>query len=170
MMRLASKWTVLALMMMLMAAGATATAQGYTPVTPAENQETVYINQMEMRNGQIYLSADPIEWYEGKAADKAFLEHEGNTGLDGAPDGYYIVNNSVQNDVYQVAPDASVEVQIYDHTGRMEDTDVKWNESIPLKKFEQDFGKKDVLDLSQFPYHVTLRDGKIVKIVQQFIP
>ncbi|KEO77424.1 hypothetical protein MKN04_17625 [Paenibacillus polymyxa] len=169
MMKLASKWTVLALMMMLITT-AGATAQGYTPVATAENQETIYINQMEIRDGQIYLSADPIEWYEGAAADKAFVEHEGNTGLDGAPDGYYIVNNSVQNDVYQVAPDASVEVQIYDHTGNIEDTDVQWNESIPLTQFEKDFAKKDVLDLSQFPYHVTLRDGKVVKIVQQFIP
>ncbi|MFT9370947.1 hypothetical protein [Paenibacillus polymyxa] len=169
MMKLASKWTVLTLMMMLITT-AGATAQGYTPVAAAENQETVYINQMDIRDGQIYLSADPIEWYEGAAADKAFVEHEGNTGLDGAPDGYYIVNNSVQYDVYQVAPDASVEVQIYDHTGNIEDTDVQWNESIPLAQFEKDFAKKDVLDLSQFPYHVTLRDGKVVKIVQQFIP
>lgn len=169
MMKLASKWTVLALMMMLITT-AGATAQGYTSVAAAENQETVYINQMEIRDGQIYLSADPIEWYEGAAADKALLEHEGNTGLDGAPDGYYIVNNSVQNDVYQVAPDASVEVQIYDHTGNIEDTDVQWNEAIPLAQFEKDFAKKDVLDLSQFPYHVTLREGKVVKIVQQFIP
>ncbi|URJ33817.1 hypothetical protein MF625_003045 [Paenibacillus polymyxa] len=169
MMKLASKWTVLTLMMMLITT-AGATAQGYTPVAAAENQGTVYINQMDIRDGQIYLSADPIEWYEGAAADKAFVEHEGNTGLDGAPDGYYIVNNSVQNDVYQVAPDAMVEVQIYDHTGNIEDTDVQWNESIPLAQFEKDFAKKDVLDLSQFPYHVTLRDGKVVKIVQQFIP
>lgn len=169
MMKIASKFTIFTLMLVLMTA-ASATAEGYKPVAASDKQETVYIHKVEVRDGHTYLEVDPIQWYEGEEANKVFLEREGSTDMPDAPDGYYIINDSVQNDVYQVAPEAKVEVQIYDHTGRIEDVQVNWNESVSLASFAKEFGKIDVLDLSQFPYHVTIQNGQIVKIVQQFIP
>ncbi|WP_254207764.1 hypothetical protein [Paenibacillus sp. AK121] len=55
MMKLASKWTVLTLMMMLITT-AGATAQGYTPVAAAENQETVYKPNGHSRWTNLFVS------------------------------------------------------------------------------------------------------------------
>ncbi|MNP50322.1 hypothetical protein D3C76_1445820 [compost metagenome] len=61
-------------------------------------------------------------------------------------------------------------MQIFDHTGNMDDLDINWNESITLQQFMDQFNKTDVIDLSQFPYHITIQDGVITSIVQQYIP
>lgn len=133
---------------------------------------TVYIDAIHSVDGKVSLSADEIEWFEGKDADRVFAEHdpEGAKELGGAPDGYYIVNNSSLLASYPVSPNAGVSMQIYDHTGNIEDLDINWNESIPLQKFLEEFAKTDIIDLSQSPYHLTLEDGQVTSIVQQYTP
>jgi hypothetical protein len=61
-------------------------------------------------------------------------------------------------------------MQIYDHSGNIEDLDIQWNEAITLQQFIDQFNKTDIIDLSQFPYHLTIQDGVITSIVQQYIP
>lgn len=133
---------------------------------------TVYIHAIDTISGKTTLTGDEIEWYEGAAADAVFAEREPESAAEigGAPDGYYIVNDSDSLNTYTVAPDAKVTMQIYDHTGNLEDLDVNWNEALTLEKFIQEFAKKDVFDLSQSPYHLTIEDGQIVSIVQQYTP
>ncbi|MDO7905674.1 hypothetical protein Q5741_04515 [Paenibacillus sp. JX-17] len=168
------KLTLFTLLIALMTASV-ATAQGEEPgktaavQTTAEHQ-TVFINQLIQDNGELYIDKDPIQWYEGAAADKAFKENEPDNELDGAPDGYYIVNTAQDHDKIKVAPDAKVLMQIFDHTGKVEDVDVKWNEVISLAQFEAAYHKTAVLDLSQFPYHLTIENGVVTEIVQQYIP
>lgn len=133
---------------------------------------TVYIHSLENHNGQTTLTGDEIEWYEGAAADAIFAQREPESAAEigGAPDGYYIVNDSDTLTTYTVAPDAKVTMQIYDHTGKLEDLDTNWNESLTLEKFIHEFAKTDVFDLSGSPYHITIKDGQIVSIVQQYTP
>ncbi|MNV77270.1 hypothetical protein D3C71_1706790 [compost metagenome] len=61
-------------------------------------------------------------------------------------------------------------MQIFDHTGNIEDLDIQWNEAVTLQQFIDQFNKTDIFDLSQFPYHLTIQDGVITSIVQQYIP
>ncbi|GIP43889.1 hypothetical protein J45TS6_23480 [Paenibacillus sp. J45TS6] len=133
-------------------------------------KETIYITNINNIEGQLEIQADDIEWFEGKAADEALVKNEPNAGIDYAPDGYYIVNDEPSTYELKVAPDAEVLVQIYDRTGQPEDIDINWNEKISLEKFIALYNQKDNLDMSQFPYHVTVQDGEVIQIVQQYIP
>lgn len=146
----------------------TADAQG----SGNSKQLTVYIHSLNTADHQTTLTADEIGWYEGAAADAVFAEREPEAAAEigGVPDGYYIVNDSDTLTAYPVAPDARVTMQIYDHTGNLEELDVNWNEALSLQQFIQEFARTDVFDLSGSPYHLTLQDGVITSIVQQYTP
>ncbi|QUL56446.1 hypothetical protein KDC22_08080 [Paenibacillus tritici] len=133
---------------------------------------SVYIHSIDTLKGQTTLTGDEIEWYEGAAADAVFAQREPESAAEigGAPDGYYIVNDSDSLSTYTVAPDAKVTMQIYDRTGKLEELDINWNEALSLQQFIHEFALTEVFDLSQSPYHLTLKDGQIVSIVQQYTP
>ncbi|WP_223067325.1 hypothetical protein [Paenibacillus caui] len=133
---------------------------------------TAYIHTIKQTDGTTYVNVDPISWYQGEAADRIFkeLEPEGYKELGGSPDGYYIVNNTEEHDSYAVKPDAEVLMQLYDRDGHPENADIRWNEPITLDKFVTVLGKGGLLDPASFPYHITVQDGQVVKIVQQYIP
>ncbi|MCQ4085267.1 hypothetical protein [Saccharibacillus sp. JS10] len=150
-----------------------APAEQTTPTT-TEQTYTVFINSVQKeQDGKLQLETDRIGWYTGAAADKLFLEENPDAAeeLGGAPDGYYIVNNDLTEVKLPVAADAEVLMQIYDRTGNYEDMDIQWNEPITTSKFDAQYNNPlGLLDLSAFPYHITVKDGVIVKIVQQYIP
>ncbi|MCL6605172.1 MAG: hypothetical protein K6T94_20100 [Paenibacillus sp.] len=133
---------------------------------------TVYIDNIQSDNGSLSITIDEIDWYQGSSANQIFAEREPEAyaEIGGVPDDYYIVNDSDILTNYKVADNASVKMQIYDHTGNIEDLDIIWNEEITLQQFIAQFNKTELLDLSQFPYHVTIQDGVITSIVQQYIP
>ncbi|MDP4097378.1 hypothetical protein OIN60_11415 [Paenibacillus sp. P96] len=146
-----------------------AAAKGYEPAPAAKIQETVFVNHLDVGDS-VYVEIDPIQWYEGEQANEIFREREGDAEMTEAPDGYYIVNDEADTEKLQIADDAKIIFQIYDKTGRMEDTDINWNEQVTLETLKKAFSSSDVLDMTAFPYHITIQDGKIVEIVQQFIP
>jgi len=146
-------------------------ADAGTSSIPAQHL-TVYIESLDSVDGSLSISADPIDWYQGESATQIFaqLEPEAAAELGGPPDDYYIVNDSDVLTTYSVADDAAVTMQFYDHTGKLEDLDIQWNEKITLSQFVEQFGKTDVVDLGGFPYHITVQNGVITSIVQQFVP
>ncbi|MFB5673760.1 hypothetical protein ACE3NQ_19995 [Paenibacillus terreus] len=168
MLKTAAKLFLLTFIMVTGTVGGAA-AKGYEPVSSSEIQETVFINRMDVGES-VYVEIDPIQWYEGEEANKIFREREGDPEMTEAPDGYYIVNDETDTEKVQIADNAEVVLQLYDKTGRMEDTEINWNEQVTLKTLEKAFSRSDVLDMTAFPYHITIKDGKIVKIVQQYIP
>ncbi|MNW23457.1 hypothetical protein D3C74_01600 [compost metagenome] len=170
MIKATAKLLMFTLVLIFVTAGGT-TATGYEPVQAADQQETVFFNGLQREeNGTVYVQADRIEWYEGEAAHEIFREREGDSEMTEAPDNYYIVNDQIENEQLPIAADAKVIMQIYDRTGQLEDVQVNWNEEVPLQTFVDGFENKERLDLGDFPYHITIENGQIVKIVQQFIP
>lgn len=137
-----------------------------------EQYQTVYIQSIQSENGKISIVADEINWYQDEEADRIFTEREPEAAaeLGGALDAYYIVNDSDTLTTYPVADNALVTMQIYDHTGNIDDLDINWNEKITLEQFINHYNAADVFDLSQFPYHLTIQDGIITSIVQQYVP
>lgn len=131
---------------------------------------TVYLHDVQMSQSGGTLLVDPIEWYEGEQADIVFAEREPDAGIDGPPDGYYIVNDEEEQVAYPVAPDAEVRLQIYDRTGQGGDMNIQWNEAVSPQQFSKLFQHTDRLDLGWFPYHLTITDGQVVRIVQQYVP
>ncbi|MNB74663.1 hypothetical protein D3C81_163330 [compost metagenome] len=137
-----------------------------------EQHITVYIHSLKSSGDGTLLTADEINWYQGEEANRVFAEREPESyaELGGTPDDYYIVNDSNALTQYPIAPNATVTMQIYDHTGNPGDLDIKWNEPVTLDAFLKAFAKTDVIDLSSFPYHLTIENGEITSIVQQYIP
>lgn len=142
----------------------------YEPVKQTPDMITVYIHGIHVQDGKETLQVDPIQWLEGKAADEQFLKDEPDSGLDGAPDGYYIVNGDTKLETLEVDPQAAVLMQIYDRTGSLVDATTEWNQSISLTKFNAIYRNNAVVDVSDYPFHLTLKNGKVVRIVQQFVP
>ncbi|MGG3454171.1 hypothetical protein [Paenibacillus rhizolycopersici] len=131
---------------------------------------TVYLSAVDLGTDGGTLTGDPILWYQGEEASAIFAEREPDAGIDGPPDGYYIVNDTEETIAYPVSPNAEVRLQIYDRTGQPEDIEIVGDEAVSLQKFSELFRNTDLLDLSQFPYHLTLKDGQVVRIVQQYVP
>jgi hypothetical protein len=142
----------------------------YKPVEQTPNMETGYIENVQKQNNHYVLSIDQIDWFEGQQAVDKFLELEGDSGLDGPPDGYYIVNDDETLHELPIADDAKVLMQIYNRTGNVNEADIVWNEPITVEKFIELLGTEDDLNIKSFPYHLTVKDGEIVQIVQQYIP
>lgn len=148
-----------------------ASAVRYEPAQVNKDTVTAYITKLEHTDGHLFMETDSIQWYEGEAANKAFLEREQDIGdLDGPPDGYYIINDSNELTTLEVSDKAEVLMQIYDRDGTYEGMDINWNEPITLNKFQDAFENNELMDISQFPYHLTIQDGIVVQIIQQFIP
>ncbi|UQZ35615.1 hypothetical protein C2I18_20065 [Paenibacillus sp. PK3_47] len=170
-----SKYTLPVLVLLFLSLVTTASTAGTTAKAQSGEQIrhlSAYIHTVQAEDGRTVLTADEIEWYEGADADRIFAERdpEGAAELGGTPDGYYIVNDSDLLSTYPVSDSASVLMQIFDHTGNIEDLDIHWNEAISLEQFKEEFAKTDVFDLSQSPYHLTIQDGVITSIVQQYTP
>jgi hypothetical protein len=140
---------------------------GYIPVPKSTNTHPAYITDIYTKKGKTYVTADYIQWFEGKEADRVFLQKEPDSGLDGAPDGYYIVNDNPKLRTFEVKQNAEVLMQIHRHDDSTED-DINWNEPLTFTQFKSIFSKDSLL--KQYPYHLTLTNGKISKIVQQYIP
>jgi hypothetical protein len=172
------KMTVFASLMIVFLLGLVVTSTSavgsdneYKPVPQTEDTVTAMLSTIGNKNGHLYVTVDPIEWYEGAAADKKFLEREPDAeDLGGAPDGYYIVNDDETLETYEIAPDAEVLMQLYDHDGTYEGMNIQWNEPVSLNKFLAIYHNDKLLDIRSFPFHLTVKDGKVVKVVQQYIP
>ncbi|MFC4307295.1 hypothetical protein [Cohnella boryungensis] len=142
----------------------------YTPVPQSPDTRVAYLGQIVQENGSLMLDADFIEWYEGEAADRVFREQEQDPEMTEAPDGYYIVNPDNTIEKLPVAADAKVFMQLYNRTGDPAEADIRWNEQISLDKFRALLAEDGELDIKQFPYHLTMENGVITKIVQQYVP
>ncbi|MDT3424917.1 hypothetical protein J2Z22_000430 [Paenibacillus forsythiae] len=156
----------------LISTASTALTRAVAESSGPAQQLTVYIHSLQTDGNRVILTADEINWYEGAEADRVFAQREPEAAqeLGGAPDGYYIVNDSDTLTDYPLADNVSIKTQIFDHTGSPDDLDIIWDEAIDRDTFLSKFGNTDVVDLSQFPYHITVQDGKVTAIVQQYIP
>lgn len=130
-------------------------------------QSSVFIHTITETNGTTSITADDIQWYEGEEANKQFREHEGDVGVLEAPDGYYIVNDRSELESLKIAADAEVLMQIYDRPG--DEAEFIPNQSITLKQLTALFNQKGGLDMRDYPFHLTIQHGEVVKIVQQYV-
>lgn len=150
-------------------AGVTAaSAVGYKQIVKKEVTHAAYIETISSNKDSIYVDADYIEWFEGEEADRVFKEREPDAGIDHTPDGYYIINDNDKIRKLKISPEAVVLMQIYNRTGNIMDADIVWNEQITLSKFIDLINSDE--SLKDFPYHLVINDGVVVKIVQQYIP
>lgn len=142
----------------------------YTPVAQSSETHPAYIDKIYTQNGNTYIDADFIEWYEGEEANRVFREREQDPEMTEAPDGYYIVNDVSELQTFELSPDAEVIMQLYNRTGNVDEAEPVWNEKITVSKFISLFSPNEEMNMKDFPYHLVIENQKIVKITQQFIP
>jgi len=140
------------------------------PAPPAGSTLTYYIHDAERLGGQLVLQAERIAWYEGAEADEQFRMHEPDAGITETPDGYYIVPLNEGLRALEVRPDANVLMQIYNRTGDPLEADIVWNEGVTTDRFAELLQDEEAWNLKDYPYHITISEGKVVRIVQQYIP
>jgi hypothetical protein len=136
----------------------------------ASETQTVFIHRIDEIDGITSMTADEVLWFEGAEADKQFVAHEQDAGIEQAPDGYYLINDSPNLHTLEVSKNAVVLMQIYDRPGDDKSPELVPNEKVTLQQFITLFQQNEVLDMKDYPFHLTIQNGKIVKIVQQFIP
>ncbi|HEY0828079.1 MAG TPA: hypothetical protein VGE40_08290 [Bacilli bacterium] len=142
----------------------------YQPVEKSPDTHPAFIQKIFKKGGKTFITMDYILWYEGEEANVKFREIEQDPEMTEAPDGYYIINNNRRLRTFEITDNASVLMQYYNRGGKAEDQDIVWNEPISCAKFISLFRYKDNENLIEYPYHFTVKKGKIVKVVQQFIP
>lgn len=129
-----------------------------------------YISKISTMDGVTYLTVDYIQFLQGDEANRVFRQQEPDAGIDEAPDGYYILNEDKKMYTLPVADDAQVLMQIYNRSGSWDDADIVANEPISIAKLRSLFSGDNLEMMANFPYYLTVADGKVVRIVQQFIP
>lgn len=147
-----------------------ANTNDYTVVPQNTETHAAYIDSINKKNGKTYVTVDFIEWYEGEEANVIFRKLEGDSEMTETPDGYYVVNDDMELQTFEVVDVAQVLMQIYNRTGNIEEATTQWNEEISLAKFFEEMSDTSEMNLEEFPYHLQIHDGKVVKITQQFVP
>jgi hypothetical protein len=155
---------------MLQLSGSVHANGGYKPVMKSKDTHPAYIKSIYTKGGKTYITADYIEWYEGAEADKQFRIREHPVEFNEAPDGFYIINDNKKLRTFEVQANSTILMQYYKRTANQSDDDIIWNEKISSPKFLTLFKDPKGWDMKAYPYHLTVKNGKIVKIIQQFIP
>ncbi|MGF7033363.1 hypothetical protein J2T17_004287 [Paenibacillus mucilaginosus] len=154
---------------LLVPAAALASSGGYLPVPPSPDTHPAYITGLTYgQDGGLNLTADYIQWFEGTEADRVFAEKEPDSGLSAAPNGYYIVNENPKLRTLPVHPDVQVLMQIYNRTGEPGGAGIQWNEEVSLQRFTEILKAEPYLQ--EYPYHLVVKNGQVVRMIQQYIP
>ncbi|ALS28367.1 hypothetical protein ABEV74_15335 [Paenibacillus cisolokensis] len=142
----------------------------YEPVPRTADTITVFIDHIRSADGGYAVTFDQVDWYEGEEANAVFRERENDPEVTEAPDGYYIVNDDETMRTLKLDANAVVLLQLYNRTGDPTEAEIVWNEKVPAERFVELIEANDGFGMKDFPYHLTVKNGVIVKVVQQFIP
>lgn len=145
------------------------TEEGYAADTAGPSETiSAFIRELQPQNGKTVVVFDPIDWLTGAEADEVFQRENPDADFNSPPDGYYIVNDNEELRTLETDQTADALMQIYKRPGQKFATDIVWNEQITLSEFLR-IWKDDEL-VRDYPYHLTVKNGKIVQIAQQYVP
>ncbi len=130
----------------------------------ADGRSPVYLTGIDVSGRSVTF--DLIEFLTGDAAKKAWQKDNPGSGQDGPDNDYYIVNDNPKLRTLPVA--ATVSVNVLDMTSGA-GTDTKQISFADLPAYLAEL-KPDDRRLSYNPFWLTVQNGQIVKIEEQFIP
>ncbi|WP_374722817.1 hypothetical protein [Peribacillus tepidiphilus] len=130
-------------------------------------ERTAFVHFVSAKEGN-YAKVDWIEWYEGEKAnqeaeiDGECYEEEGKCVV---PDGYYIRNSDTETEKLPIDQGATFIMQTYqlDQTN-----EINWNQEVTQEEFMREVTSKDRYEM--IPFHLKIKDGKIISITEQYIP
>jgi hypothetical protein len=135
-------------------------------VDPLLETELAYVSEVE---GAV-VSADYVQWFTGEAANLAARE-DGVIGEDeDVPDDYYIRNDNPQIRRLTMAPAAPVVLQACFDPGPCLTT-----VGVTIDQWTGMLGGEEPEGWTWYgggtlPYWLTLRDGEIVQVIEQYLP
>jgi hypothetical protein len=110
------------------------------------------------------LAIDVQQWFTGAAADEAAAEDGAlPPGETHVPNDYYIRNQDTRWRILPIDPAAQVAMTVYPYG------DPEAPRTVTLTRFAELFADAEG-SVRWFPYWVTVRDGVVVEIEQQYIP
>jgi hypothetical protein len=150
------------------ATGGAAPTTSATPIPSAspvlaDGRSAVYLTGIDVTHRT--LTFDLIEFLTGDAAKKAWQKANPNSGQDGPDNDYFIVNDNPRLRTLPVAATASVNV-LKNGGGSPESYAVSLA-NLPGYLAQ---AKPDDRRLSYNPFWLTIRNGQIVRIDEQFVP
>jgi hypothetical protein len=73
---------------------------------PGVSKRMAFIRDSYVEEGKVHITLDYAQWFSGDEAIKAAKEDSGKDEDVSLPNGFYIRNNTIDNDVKKVEPDA----------------------------------------------------------------
>ena len=127
-----------------------------------------YITAVYDKNGKRYLDIDYIQWLTGDDAKKAMVE-DGlceNEADCVVTNDYHIKNQNPKIRTFEISPQA----KIYTQTLDLETTGINWDQEITYDRFKGLF-EADVIERQKYlPYHISIGDGIVYEVTEQYIP
>ena len=139
-----------------------------------QNNAFGYIKSFRVNTTSTYITIDPAEMLNGKAAEQAAYEDGTCTKEDFAipggctPNDFYIRNNSSSTVELPVSKTVIVTYLTFTKTGTPNPTQHSF--STFQKSFEHPETSDIYGPLNAMPYHFTVSKGQIIKIEQQYLP
>jgi predicted nucleotidyltransferase len=124
-----------------------------------------YITKLTEKDGKLIAQVENIQWFMGADAAKAIQQDNPNWTADECEplDGYYIRDLNTTS-TYEIADNAEIIMQTYttaDHSDQ-------YTQTVDIPTFKKiHFSRAFYNDTV---YHFNIKDNKIVKIIEQYIP
>lgn len=138
--------------------------------TPNKIEIMGFIRHLDEEDGSVYISFDQAEWFDSPQAEKAIQEDglcaDPEHGCE-PPNGFYIRNLDDETVAFQVSNQVVILMQTLSHRS---DGSYNSDERIDLNRFRQAVRCACTTHLRLVPYWITLDNGVVVTIREQYVP
>lgn len=160
-------WALLVLALLLAALGATLLIFSDLETDIEDGRLFGFIRSVEEGPGGTAILFDDATWLSGREGEDAAIEAglcTEETRNECLPNDFFILNEDMETLRVPVAEDAEVVMETY-RTGEPGDA----GEELSIEDFTVLINNEE-LHWSELPYHVTVEDGDVVRIEEQYVP
>ena len=138
--------------------------------TPGRVEVMGFIKNLEEQAGFVNISFDQAEWFDGIEAEKAFREDglcaDPEHGCE-LPNGFYIRDFDDETVSLQVSEQVVIVMQTLSHRS---DGTFNSDEKIDLDRFRKAYNSESTAHLRLVPYWITVKNGIVITIREQYVP
>jgi hypothetical protein len=138
--------------------------------TPGRVEIMGFIKNLEEQAGIVNISFDQAEWFNGIETEKALREDglcaDPEHGCE-PPNGFYIRNQEDETVSLQVSEQVDIVMQTLSHRS---DGTFNSDEKIGLDRFRKAYNSESTDHLRLVPYWITIENGIVTTIREQYVP
>ena len=129
-----------------------------------------FIKDLDEQAGSFFISFDQAEWFNGNEAEKAIREDglcaDPEHGCE-LPNGFYIRDLDDETVSLQVSEQVFIVMQTLSHRS---DGTFNSDEKIDLDRFRKAYNSESTAHLRLVPYWITVENGIVITIREQYVP